>query len=88
MCRALRLFPVAAVLCVGVDPVSWTLHSLREEVTMGKVRSPYPAEFKRQMVELVSGRENTRRAVAGIRADGAVDSHLGQAVRERFRGAA
>ncbi len=55
---------------------------------MGKVRSPYPAEFKRQMVELVSGRENTRRAVAGIRADGAVDSHVSQAARAGFRGAA
>jgi len=38
----------------GVDPVSWTIVPLGEEVfTMAKIRTPYPAEFRRNLVDLV-----------------------------------
>src|SRR5262245_30279106 len=38
----------------GVDPIWWTPHHLKRSVhKMPKSRPPYPAEFRRRMVELV-----------------------------------
>jgi hypothetical protein len=50
---------------------------------MGKHRTPYPAEFRAQMVELGEGRAQAGGTGKGVRADRADDLQLGGTGRSR-----
>ena len=51
---------------------------------MPRSRPPYSPEYRQQMVDLVRG-GRARVAIAGVRADGAVDLELGPPGRAGYR---